>query len=313
MSPGREAKRTYRGHRQMSKMRRLNGEIGSGLPKLLFIVARRQQPLEGGWGILGPDSQGRPMKNTAVGAAVIGVLLGTPALAADMAVKAPPPASVASTPYSWTGIYIGINGGYARSTETEAISVFNNLGATAGPWPGFSSKGDFFGGQVGFNYQYNWVVVGAEADLQSTHLNSINPPLFLGANFATSQQTLSQFETLRGRIGVAYDRILIYGTGGIAEEHLNDTYTVNGVATSLIINHPQGTSYGGGIEWAFADQLSIKFEYQHLHFKGFLFPPAPVLPPNGIILFNPNPVNTGFDTFRVGLNYKFGLPPAAHP
>jgi outer membrane immunogenic protein len=82
----------------------------------------------------------------------IAAMIATPAFAADMAVKAPPPApAVAPAPFSWTGIYIGMNGGYARSTASETFVIANNVGTVLPPVPGFAERGDFFGGQVGAN------------------------------------------------------------------------------------------------------------------------------------------------------------------
>jgi opacity protein-like surface antigen len=75
-------------------------------------------------------------------------------------------------------------------------------------------------------------------------------------------------------------------TGGIAGESVNDWFNVNFMAPSFITASPHGVAYGGGIEYAFGPSLSLKAEYQHLHFAGFTMPPAPVIRPNGITVFN---------------------------
>src|SRR5262245_52446506 len=94
--------------------------------------------------------------------------LGGAASAADLAVKAPyrPPVPV----WSWTGFYIGINGGYSTAADEylqsivigpPPITTFNSFGNNT-----INPKGGLFGGQIGFNYQTGPVVWGLEGDWQ---------------------------------------------------------------------------------------------------------------------------------------------------
>src|SRR5262245_36113442 len=105
------------------------------------------------------------MKKLAIVIAAI-ALIGTPAFAADIAVKAaaPSPAPV----YNWTGWYVGVNGGLATQTKASTLTGFNvefgQVTTTGTTW--FSPVGGFGGGQIGYNWQTAPWVVGLEADIQ---------------------------------------------------------------------------------------------------------------------------------------------------
>src|SRR4051812_4487776 len=96
------------------------------------------------------------------------------AMAADMAVKAPPPAPVAAI--GWTGFYAGINAGYGQSRDTSLISeaiprvfVLNGQNQTA--LSAYNMSGALVGLQGGYNYQFgqNWLI-GVETDIQATSI-----------------------------------------------------------------------------------------------------------------------------------------------
>jgi opacity protein-like surface antigen len=125
------------------------------------------------------------VKKIAIGVAVIAALMGRPALAADMAVKAPVPAPI----YSWTGFYAGLDGGGAWATQTASdafVCLVAVCGANAVP-PAFGTlKGsDFIGGlYAGYNFMLapKWLV-GIEGDWSGTHLNDTTtaPQINFGA------------------------------------------------------------------------------------------------------------------------------------
>src|SRR5690242_10743769 len=115
------------------------------------------------------------MKKLSTAVAAI-ALLGTPAFAADMPVKAPPMAPAAPV-YNWTGWYAGVNAG---ASFGNAKTVFNIAPVTTGipgalgatfPGVGFSDReytdGFIGGGQIGYNWQWSpLIVLGLEADFQ---------------------------------------------------------------------------------------------------------------------------------------------------
>ena len=191
------------------------------------------------------------MKGKLLGIAAIAALIGTPALAADMPVKAPPaPAS------SWTGFYVGGEAGYGW--EEQAVNQVPNDPAAAmlfsgaigfaaeQPIPG-SYKVDRTGAVGGFEAGYNWQsgpnwVWGLETDFNFSGINGQasgtsviqGPPAATFLQTTTSQQNTDWYGTVRGRLGyLATPNLLLYGTGGLAYGRVADT-------ANLIVTGPSG-------------------------------------------------------------------------
>ena len=124
-------------------------------------------------------------------ALVTGVLSGQ-VLAADLSVPPPPRAPVPFVPpppvFTWSGIYIGGNGGYSFGTTTPS------LGALSGA--GFSTNGIVAGGTIGGNYQAGVFVFGAEGDFDWDNIKG-NPSACVGC-----QVSSTWLATARGRVGV---------------------------------------------------------------------------------------------------------------
>ena len=145
------------------------------------------------------------------------------ALEADLARPVPPPpgASVAFVPpppvFTWSGIYIGGNGGYSFGTTT--LSVGGLSGA------GFSTNGVVVGGTIGGNYQAGAFVFGAEGDFDWDNING-NPSACVGC-----QVSSTWLATARGRVGVASDRLLFYGTAGAAFQNVKFAVTAPPLTT----------------------------------------------------------------------------------
>src|SRR5580692_4229522 len=93
------------------------------------------------------------------------VALATGALAADLPTRKEPPPAPAYAPFSWTGFYIGVNGGYGWGSAGN-ITLSNNLGVALAPTAGRQPAGGFGGAQAGYNWQTGMFVLGAEADIQ---------------------------------------------------------------------------------------------------------------------------------------------------
>ena len=187
-----------------------------------------------------------------------------PAAAADLARKAPvykaPPPII--DPWTWSGIYIGLNGGYSWGKSRTHVDYFNTLtGLPIVAPPGsitdvdFKLNGGIFGGQIGANLQTDWVVWGIEADLQwsgqkgSALFNCAVPPGIViggvacapafgpttlpgtipGATLSLDQK-LKWFGTLRGRVGVTFTpTVLAYVTGGLAYGEIETSGTLTNV------------------------------------------------------------------------------------
>jgi outer membrane immunogenic protein len=194
------------------------------------------------------------------------------ASAADMALKAPPP--VAQTVFSWTGFYIGGEAGYGdeRADNTRLIA---NGAFLAGTTDSQDRTGGLFGFDVGGNYQFNWIVVGVEGDFQWSSIGGNvtefgNTAAALAVNSRSVEyRELDWVDTVTGRLGVAWDRWLLYAKGGGAWRRINDSglnTTFNGLTGALQTNSTtfpsteSGYVVGGGVEYAPIDQLSLRVE-----------------------------------------------------
>src|SRR5262249_32061682 len=185
-----------------------------------------------------------------VGLAVaLAALAVSPAIAADLPTRPGPALPV----YLWTGFYAGVNfGGDWRASGANASGVIG-------------------GGQLGYNWQFGRLVLGGETDIQGTTLRGSTVLLSAIGNAITSTTSLDYLGTLRGRVGFAHDRWLVYGTGGLAYTTINhDGMGLVGVGgTYSGSNEKAGFAAGGGVEWAFADRWSAKAEYLYAQFPRF--------------------------------------------
>lgn len=180
--------------------------------------------------------------------------------------KGPPPAVYAAPPmFTWTGFYIGLNAGAAiRNNQWGSNYYYATLGFPYVGTPGTSNGVGFTGGaQIGYNWQTGPVVFGLEADLNYLSAqNASNSAYFYGATNSTG----GLLGTARGRLGYAWDRWMIYATGGLAygNAYYNAYYPFAGTAFyygNSSSGMKIGYSVGGGVEWAIANNWSIKAEY----------------------------------------------------
>ena len=236
------------------------------------------------------------MRSLLVFAGLAGALVSTSAMAADIArpVYKAPPAGALPVAYDWTGFYIGghVGYGWAKKDWQDGFGLFN-LSTDANGFLG--------GGQVGFNYQIGQFVLGAEGDFSWTGINGgstltgvVPAP---GRSFNTDVNWIS---TLTGRVGLAFDRWLVYGKGGVAwaeDKFSTDLYTFPGAVE--VTDTRIGWTAGAGVEYAFAPAWSAKLEYNYMDFG------------NKAVSFAPG-ASTDIDqqihTVKLGINYKFGFP-----
>ena len=178
------------------------------------------------------------------------------AQAADLPAARPmykAPAPVAA-PHDWSGIYVGAQVGYGwgQSSGTQ------NADGTFFPVVPYSidPAGALAGGHVGFNYQTGAVVVGAEADIEASNLHGDTAISAFGQTYFFNVKA-DALASIRGRIGWAYDRLMLYGTGGVAWGHVTTPPldTLNGWRT--------GWTVGAGAEHALMHNWSAKVEYRY--------------------------------------------------
>ena len=217
------------------------------------------------------------------GIALVSALLGlSSAMAADLSPRYQP-VPLARAPiyyagYNWTGFYLGINGGggWGRS-QWDGIDHFD-------------VSGGLIGGTVGYNWQINRFVVGAEGDIDWSGIRGTTtvlcPP---GCN--TRNHWLA---TVRGRLGYAFDRFLPYLTGGLALGDINAS--VLGLPAGSNTN--AGWTLGGGVEFGLVSNVSLKAEYLFVELSDFNCGFNCGLAANGNVTFYAN-------VFRGGLNVRF--------
>jgi outer membrane immunogenic protein len=284
---------------------------------------------------------GAAMKRLAIAIAI--ALIGTCAFAADMAVKAPPPAP--APVYNWTGWYAGVNaGGSFGNVKTDFnITPITLVGIVGlGPVPGFASSntehpsGFIGGGQIGYNWQFSPIwVVGLEADFQGADerdSNNLSTPftatvpfngVFLTATgTAVTDYTtrIDWFGTVRGRIGYLWGngQLLSYVTGGLAygKVDMEGTTTVSGsvglnaFSVTRSIGHSQvnaGWVVGFGTEGRlWATNWTWKIEGLYMDLGHLNDTDAAPVTTGGQVITNSHFTDT---IFRGGLNYQFQPPP----
>jgi outer membrane immunogenic protein len=231
---------------------------------------------------------------------------------------------------NWSGFYIGGNEGYGfgKGGSVHALHKMDvGIPADSVPFTDaktFLTEGAFGGGQLGFNWQQGRLVYGIEADIQGANLggatdaqvtNNIAPSY--GAS-AHARSTLQWFETFRGRLGVSLldGKALIYATGGAAigtvqdkMDWANDNFSAHTKGRIDSVGVATGYTVGGGFEYMFMPQWSLKVEYTFLDLgkktlsqdSGSIRFPAGTMHASTAASFNHQ-----YDTVRAGINYHVG-------
>ena len=236
-------------------------------------------------------------------AAAAALALGTvSASAADMAARyTKAPVAVAAV-YNWTGFYIGADVGYGWGRSTGTLA--NAAGAFPVPYS-LDPSGVIGGGFVGFNYQISNVVLGVEADWQASDLNESGNFLLGGVPTYAIGTKVKDYGSVRGRLGLAFDRWMVFGTGGFAWGSWDTSYGFIGApafVTSSVSSHA-GWTAGAGVEYAFTDNWLARAEYRYTDLGRASFVSAAT---NSSELGNRVTIND----VRVGIAYKFGGPGA---
>jgi outer membrane immunogenic protein len=253
-------------------------------------------------------------------------LMSASAMAADLPARtmAPAPAPFIAPPmFTWTGFYAGVNAGWTRSEGRVDRGAFSGVGAGVLDAPlnnafptrlGTNNRNGFIGGvQAGYNQQFGMFVGGIEADInwlgdrrfRTSTTRDFNPLVPAVVTLGTTSRT-DWLGTARLRAGVGFDRFLVYATGGLAFGAPNHrvNVTVNNALTHTGSNDDwkAGWTAGGGVEFAFTNNMTMKAEYLYYDLGRTTVTANPVAPADGS-------VSARFDNkghiARVGLNWKF--------
>jgi outer membrane immunogenic protein len=264
-----------------------------------------------------------PMYRKILLASVGAIALTGPALAAE-----PPPAPPPLPPppiFTWTGIYVGGQVGYAWTSGSNNFNGFDPItGAAIVTSLGQRPNGVIGGANVGYNYEFNqWpifsssgVVVGLEGTVDGTSLSNTGGAAS-DVFFVTAHSRSDIQGSIRGRVGLAWDRALIYATGGAAFGSFQTD--ISGSGTNPLTGTPffgstsisttrTGWTVGGGIQYAVTNNWSVRAEYRFTDFGTInealfsgqlnaVFPGASIV---GNRRIQQNQVQVGFD-------YKFDL------
>jgi outer membrane immunogenic protein len=182
------------------------------------------------------------------GAVLPAALSPRPVLATE-AKDAPLPDFVPA--FSWTGIYLGVQGGHAWGEVN-----FDDGGVTvSGP----QHEGWFGGGYAGVTLQLNPFVLGVEGDVNGANLDGA-PHVIGGSSVRTDVDALT---SIRGRVGLAADRLLLFATSGWAWADVSGTLIAPDLSRFKVDTTVDGWILGGGLDYAFTDKFIGRIEYRH--------------------------------------------------
>lgn len=219
------------------------------------------------------------------------ILISGSAMAADAVIYNEPPLADINT-FTWTGAYIGVNAGYG----------FGRIKEVGGDGDGeaIKPKGFIGGVQAGYNWQFDQLIAGIETDFQGSAMKDSEDDF---EDLDSSEVKIKWFGTVRGRLGYNIaERTLLYGTAGLAYgkfsfnqrsfNNRNETTSVIGISDTRA-----GYTVGGGLEYAFTDNVTLKGEYLYTDLGKSRFGDRN----------DQDSVNTKitFSTVRIGVNYKF--------
>ena len=261
------------------------------------------------------------MKKILLATVALSALAGS-ALAADLPYRSAPPvaapAFVAVPVFTWSGFYAGVNAGYGFSGESNATTTGYNDTAVGWISSGQTASGAKLdrngfvgGGQIGYNYQMGNLVLGLETDIQGTDLTKKVVWNDLRGNYAGYRASTTYLGTVRGRLGYAMDRWMIYATGGLAYGNVKlghvDGDSFGPIASGNRSGTDAGFTVGAGVEYALpafnwggsAATVKLEYLYYDLGKRSVVSTDA-----FGTPYYKTNFNNDGH-IVRAGLNWKF--------
>ena len=248
-------------------------------------------------------------KQLLTSAAVLALSAGA-AFASDLPTHKGPPPAPTPAPFSWTGFYIGGEVGYGWGEESD-----NFDSVTGYSLDHFGVSGPKGGVRAGYNQQFNTLVLGVEADVEASGIrgskSTIVPTQFEGNGVSSLSLRNNWQGSLRARAGIAFDRLLIYATGGLAVADDNEKYYVNDpsagpngtIWSGSQTNTLWGWTIGAGGEYAIDSHWSATAELRYASFAHANY----AIPASLSFSGTATSYRAGFDETlaQVGLNYRF--------
>ena len=249
------------------------------------------------------------MGHKCLSASIAAIALAGTAYAADFSVNPPPPPVPV---FTWTGIYVGGQVGYAWGNDKPTWLVespFIDFTDTFNDSP----QGVIGGAHIGYNQQFAQWVIGVEGSVDGTSLSkTVAAPLNgFGSAYTVAVTSQSSLQgSIRARVGIGWEPILLYGTGGVAFAGIQNDFvdtagTFTGVpgSTASFSNTRVGWTAGGGLEYALTNNWTLRAEYRFSQFGNHSFYPfsAAIFPG---LTFNAQQHFTESQA-QVGFSYKF--------
>lgn len=228
-------------------------------------------------------------RKTALASAAAILASAGSAWAADPVVYEQPPEPMVITAYDWSGVYIGIQGGYGWADLSDDGDFFLEDGLDSSA-DSIDLDGGFAGVYAGYNFQWNSLVLGVEGDINKAWMEEEDFD-FAGADASFE---IDWFGSVRGRLGYAFDRTLIFATAGVAFASVDYDLDDPGFADDEGFT---GWTAGLGVEHAFTDNLLARAEYRYYDFGSEEFGDA--------VDFTAGDLELDMHTVSVGLAYKF--------
>ncbi len=236
--------------------------------------------------------------------AISAIVSATAASAADMKprmyAKAPP---VVQEVYNWTGFYIGGQVGGAWSEYR-----YDDISLTGEP-SSQNASSITGGGHLGYNWQSNNLVLGVEAEFNGTDLKGSSPSFF--NPLVTYSSKVDWYGTVVGRLGVAFNRSMLYATGGVAFADIRSAGLngPNGVFDSFSTTSDRvGWTVGVGAAYQITPNWIAGIDYKHIEFEKYNS--------TGItnvvgFAYTLTGIDTRIDQLTARISYKFGGPVVA--
>jgi outer membrane immunogenic protein len=212
---------------------------------------------------------------------------GVTANAADLRRPAVAAPAYVSPPYNWTGFFIGahIGGGWTNKEFFDPV---------------FGIRGDvdadgFLGGvQIGYNWQTGPWVFGIEGQFSWADLSG-------SAIGGFGSVEVDYLGSIAGRIGYAWDRVMLYVKGGGGYAHDRYNVTALGVALATADSDTRwGWMLGAGLEYGFTPNWSMKIEYNYMDFGSDSVSFASIVGPFTL------DIDQQIHVVKAGINYRFG-------
>jgi outer membrane immunogenic protein len=242
--------------------------------------------------------------------ALVTLGLAVPASAADLAARpyTKAPAPMIAAIYDWSGFYIGLNGGGAWSHKCWDNTVFFGVPGTPFAEGCHDASGAVAGGQIGYRWQASSWVFGLEAqgDWADLKGSNVSNGFFRVPGDTVNQSRIDAIGLFTGQIGWAWNNALLYLKGGAAVTHDKYDGFVVGFAGDRATETRWGGVVGAGVEFGFAPNWSLGFEYDHLFMgdRDVEFTTLGAVP----VASRTDRIGQDVDMATVRLNYRWGGP-----